>query len=1324
VSERIEMLVALAKEVLGPRDGMREKMAANPRSEYITGILAPLDLDISDIEPESEFIEIECSGEEDENDSNINITDAFIPPALQPKSLPRSMGISFMVRSTGRFPEIEMCATWGRYLSEEGAYVRRPCFFLTGKTDVAQDKEWVTEDKTRLVLKPRCIDHSLNIWRVSVFLVNDSVLHDKSEFPSYTKHFVFQPEIRIVCCEGSKVVPLSESFDGMNFIDGGDLLAFEDKTLDLLYRKRQAMARGHMVGATWKDIDPQRPHPFKPPVSEPPFAWIDAGVVPEKDREKFVLPDVRTDYLPMYPVEAPSLEWDENAYGRSPEISPQVLSELWDRNEIRMALEPIVTGYATWLDGQRQSLESEGFIAEKDNVALRLLEKVDVAIARIKEGIELVCENEEIRLAFCFANKAISLQYEWGKRRKFEWRLFQLAFILMNIPAMSHENHPDRDICDLLWFATGGGKTEAYLGLAAFTIALRRLRSDHDSENLPHGAGTCVISRYTLRLLTIQQFRRALKLITACEYLRVMKSSSVHGWRPAGCGVTNDFLWGTARFSAGLWVGRNVTPNSLRKFSFQREDGSFEIIPGAIQLLKGDGDASKGGEPAQVLSCPCCGSLLAVKNSGLQAGAHMLHLVFSCDSDPPRPDVNSLSYRGIIEVNRYMITSNRAGIYNLSIEFSIVNTDKVKPERIDRWWNELLCRSFGVSPNALQSARASRPGYFITKYSHGRRFVDNDFMIFCPNPECSLNTNVEWREKVPVSISCDQVLPSPGPRNDYDFQTVPKFARPRGRHDVSSMIPIPAFTVDEQIYRHCPTMLISTSDKFARLAFEPMAASIFGNVEYYHPRCGYYREFCVQTNGQERSIKPHPTRRCMHKRINPLPPPSLIIQDELHLIEGPLGSMVGIYETAIDELCSRQSMGIKKAKYIVSTATVRQASTQVQALYQREFNQFPAFGTDIDDNFFSKSRETHPFDDEKPGRLYVGICAPGKGAQTPLVRIYSSLLQTPWMRREKGVDDSEIDGYWTLVGYFNAVRELAGAVALLRQDIPQRLMTLFRTDARPLPVEPLELSSRKDSMELPGLLDTLEKKLDTTNSAADIVLSTSMFGTGVDVDRLKLMVVNGQPKSTASYIQATGRVGRSGGGLVVTFFRASRPRDLAHYEFFTGYHRSIYKHVEPVTVAPFSPRCRERSIGPLAVILLRIAPEINGMPVHVEWRYQQRLSGRQYECDAARMSTARLDPEIREICQILERRALGQPEGRRPDADLIKREIDSELDKWQMMARKHGRRLIYHESSMSRLPENHVVLGDSQHYFQNLEQVYRNAPQSLRDVEATLRFET
>ncbi len=138
-------------------------------------------------------------------------------------------------------------------------------------------------------------------------------------------------------------------------------------------------------------------------------------------------------------------------------------------------------------------------------------------------------------------------------------------------------------------------------------------------------------------------------------------------------------------------------------------------------------------------------------------------------------------------------------------------------------------------------------------------------------------------------------------------------------------------------------------------------------------------------------------------------------------------------------------------------------------------------------------------------------------------------------------------------------------------------------------------------------------------------------------------------------------------------------------------------------MAPFSPRCRERSIGPLAVILLRIASEINGIPVPVQWRYQQRLSGRQYACNASRMATARLDAEIVEICRILEQRALGQPDGRRPDPGSIMREIYSELDKWQMMARKHGGRLIYHEYAMTRLPEYHVVLGDIQHFFQNLD---------------------
>src|SRR5262249_54490019 len=163
------------------------------------------------------------------------------------------------------------------------------------------------------------------------------------------------------------------------------------------------------------------------------------------------------------------------------------------------------------------------------------------------------------------------------------------------------------------------------------------------------------------------------------------------------------------------------------------------------------------------------------------------------------------------------------------------------------------------------------------------------------------------------------------------------------------------------------------------------------------------------------------------------------------------------------------------------------------------------------------------------------------------------------------------------------------AVALIRQDIPQRLGDLSPTP-RPLTEEdPLELSSRADSLRLPGMLDQLRLALTGPQPPVNAVVATSMFGTGVDVERLGLMGVQGQPKTSSSYIQATGRVGRSQGGLVVTFLRAARPRDLNHYEFFTTYHAALYRHVEPVTVNPFAPRARDRALGPVAVALLRQA---------------------------------------------------------------------------------------------------------------------------------------
>jgi hypothetical protein len=335
------------------------------------------------------------------------------------------------------------------------------------------------------------------------------------------------------------------------------------------------------------------------------------------------------------------------------------------------------------------------------------------------------------------------------------------------------------------------------------------------------------------------------------------------------------------------------------------------------------------------------------------------------------------------------------------------------------------------------------------------------------------------------------------------------------------------------------------------------------------------------------------------------------------------------------------------------------------------------------------------------------------------VRIWSALLQGSYDLSQT-VSQSAIDPFWTLVGYFNATRELAGAVSLYRQDINERLESRSGTNARPLDeTNRLELSSRASSMNLPILLQKLEVPMP---HALDAVFATSMFGTGVDIDRLSLMVVHGQPKTTSTYIQATGRVGRQVCGLIVIFFRASRPRDLDHYEFFTGYHRALYRYVEPVTVAPFSPRARERSLGPLAVILLRQARRINDIPVNDQWRIQQR-DGRLFISRANRMATSRFDPEVMAIPDLFERRAHGQPAGRQPAPGSTSFETASELDRWRVLAAMYSNPdlFVYNEPAVLRQPQRHVVLGDAQHRGR-FDEAFENAPQSLREVEETTGF--
>jgi len=1316
MSVRTELALELRREILGPRYGYAESLVPpeDPRNDYITGVLIPReasDDSAKEIEDEAETL---GTGTDEYQDDD---TDEDIPvaasPVLDPKSLPRSLGISFIVASDGE-PVVEICATWARYALEKDPQTRQEYFSRVPQGYVTPDlinasispQSVATVDQVRISLRSMRLSGHERLYKVSVYLVNETSLPVDSETGKRsgrveTHHLIFQPQIRVNLGKGTTLCPF-DSFQPAETAPEPGSIAEEDESLALIYRDQQAYARGHLCGAVWRDIDPERPCNSG---QENPLTWIDRHLIQTRYGEpfalKFSLPDCRTEYLPCYPVQAPDIDWRDEE--QVPELHAEELSETWQSQAVIEALQPLVNGYRNWIN--QKEVEISHLEARYHRAAERHIAQCYHAAARMEEAIQLISQDEEVRLAFCFANQAISLQASWRRRgNAFTWRPFQMAFILMNIPAIANPLHEDRQTCDLLAFPTGGGKTEAYLGLAAFTLGLRRLRSGKDTHGHRTGHGVSVISRYTLRLLTIQQFRRALGLIIACEILRVQHTgtSRPSGWRPSECQSRESYIWGTTRFSAGLWVGGNVTPNSLK--------GGYPPR-GGLNALQGE---KIEGEPAQVLNCPCCGSILAVPKDGLNTGRHTLHLIVDKYVNPGSlsqrlSSLEELESAPLVNASRSNVNSKYA---TLTFDFVVKPFSNLAVQTLERWWKEQIEQLLNGAN--LVAFRITRPGYFPKSYM-GARGKENieDFEIYCPNPSCELNTNKKWNEKVPIPFNGKVDRQIQDPASFIWEQALPQFSE---KHPFSSRIPISAYTVDDQIYHRVPSLLVATVDKFARLAFEPKASSIFGNIDCYHSRIGYLR-----TNVSASELKP----KKHFKSVNKLFPPDLILQDELHLIEGPLGSMVGLYETAVDTLCQRQYREqAVRPKYIASTATVRQSQTQVQSLFDRGLFQFPPPALSANDSFFALTPENvHPVEEDlngqhPRGRLYLAVCAPGKGAQTPLVRIYSSLLQCMHKLRleAREFDEEACDPFWTLVGYFNAIRELAGALTLYRQDIPERMKRIADTslvECRPLEQEAVELSSRRDSTELPGLLSSLDKRLpDAGDATKDIVLSTSMFGTGVDIDRLGLMVVNGQPKTTASYIQATGRVGRGTGGLVVTFFRASRPRDLDHYEFFSGYHRAIYRYVEPITVTPFASRARERGMGPVTVAMLRQASNIRGIPISSEWASR---SG------ASHMLSARRSSELEAIRNIVVERSQTQVSIRRPPDDQVDREIRAGFDRWERAAEQEDD-LVYEEYAINKIPEKSVVLGDDQHQKQGLTVVFRNSPSSLREVESMTRF--
>ncbi|HEX8876108.1 MAG TPA: DISARM system helicase DrmA [Phycisphaerales bacterium] len=1034
-------------ELLGPQNGPTEEIAESRVSDrYLVGMLAPRNQPVGQ-EGDDSFED--AAEPEDSDDGKAD------PVRTRSDSLlPSSFGMTFVVASDAT--ELEIEARWGIYDKVESeTLTKKPRG--KGAADNAGSESadepalvWKREPKggkrtIRLAKGPiaaTAIDDSQpdvvvrGVVRedsgertITLFIVNQQMV-DK-DTSRKDRYWLFQVELMVRDPAGRPVFLRKARQLAAN--DPNDDLRWEDRELEMLYRHDQEFAVGHGIATDWK-VDPTNP-------------W-----------QAF---EIRTVAIPSYEVRqqtppTPTEPGYETLGGV--ELRMDALSAL-PTPELVGNLKPLADAYEAWIAAQEvKAKRPDERLQGYEDVVARSLGSCRDTCRRIREGIETITNNAQAADAFRFANRAMWQQrvhsiYSLGVRRHGDkapkladvdadpknksWRPFQLAFMLLNLPSITDLHHQDRShptqaIADLLWFPTGGGKTEAYLGLAAYTMGLRRLQGVIDGH--PGYAGVSVLMRYTLRLLTLQQFQRASALLCAMETIR--REALTNG----------DTRWGTAEqpFILGLWVGAKSTPNWT--------DDSKTVVDA---LRQGQQHTVGGkGSPKQLTNCPWCGTKIS-----------------------PR---------------------------NLEVE-------------------------------TVGSGR-------------GRTFM------FCDAPSCEFS----------------------------------KRNAPEG---------LPVLVVDEEIYRRLPTMLIATVDKFAQMPWNGLTEALFGRVQKLCPRHGFRTPDTEDADSHNARGAMLRAQSSAHPNLRP---PDLIIQDELHLISGPLGSMVGLYETAIDELCSWHVAGKRvRPKVIASTATVRNAKSQIHELFGRRLNVFPPPGIDAGENFFSKRRETT----EVPGRQYIGICAPGRSLKAALIRVFVAFLAAGAKLYDD--HDTAADPWLTSVGYFNSLRELGGMRRMVGEDVRNRLRHM---DKRGMATRILhrieELTSRKQSTDIPNILDRLELQFSKSNDALreanakahldpvprpiDVMLATSMLSVGVDIDRLGLMIVGGQPKATSEYIQATSRVGRKHPGLVCTVYNWARPRDLSHYERFRHYHATFYQHVEALSVTPFAPRALDRGLSALLVSLVRL----------------------------------------------------------------------------------------------------------------------------------------
>jgi hypothetical protein len=949
---RLQVVDFLRREVLGPTDGEQEVLLDPPNRRYLIGTLYPR-ASISDANTESTGLQSDLENESDPLiRAGVQEKDTATEAAMESSTqfLPSSLGLSFFTSAD----QISISVSAARYETLEGDVAAAAIVEGGGPTS-ASGRAWrrlgtmaVTVEASAGIEARPVFDNARGLvdvrWRsyphgnlVTVTLSNAKECADGEQSDRLWNDMLFQAEMSVRVADGEFLEYPSVASLGRDE---------EEDELSLQYANVKTYAIGHSTSATWRVADS-----------------VDC---------------ITADALPIALVAGTltKLDADENVDALA--FDTTAMADLAaDRTQICNALATLTDSYETWMTRAADlSVQSHGVSQSTALARERIHARINSAVERMARGVAILRNDDATWLAFQLANRAMILQYQHGlpeaagKRRPLNepadldrdtsqgrpWHPFQIGFFLSVLEGLVDSDSDYRKVVDLIWFPTGGGKTEAYLLAAAFEIFRRRLI---DGER---GGGTAILSRYTLSLLTAQQFQRAAGTILACESIR--RGRSDIGDRP---------------ISIGLWVGQATTPNKYedawKLFDTQRHQIEHEDV----FILD---------------RCPWCGT-------------------------------------------------------------------------------EIMPRSHSTD-DAVYGIKATR----------------TTFSIECPREDCPFS---------------------------------------RG---------IPVHVVDDALYENVPTFVLGTVDKFADLAWESRGGAFFGN------------------GGQ-------------------FDPPSLIIQDELHLLTGPLGTTVGVYEHAIELVCEKDG---RPPKVIASTATVRRANDQVNGLFARDVSVFPPPGFDESDSYFARKDSTGS------GRMYVGIMPQGHTSDTATVHLLTALLQAPISLELK--EDLQ-DLFWTVVAYHGSLQELGRTVTIARDEVPSRLESHFGKPQRMLAGSDVEeLTANVDRSRQPRLLEQLSTAAGLPGSIS-VLAATNMLSVGVDVPRLGLMLINGQPKGTSEYIQATSRVGRSRPGLVVSVFRSTRPRDRSHYEGFTSYHSALYRHVEPTSVTPYSGPSQARNLHAALVILAR-----------------------------------------------------------------------------------------------------------------------------------------